>query len=166
MANRRKPETDDEIIEAIIANDGSISAASKSKNRGLVTFIKRLKKQPLRSRYRALVLVGVGGNMTLAADALGLSRRHLYDLIEEDGKKFDPVVAAGWAEGCERRLDFAESKLDENINAGKEASIFFFLKCRGKHRGYIERQEISGPDGVPISDVRITVTHVKPSDSN
>lgn len=38
-------------------------------------------------------------------------------------------------------LDFAESKLLENIKEKKETSIIFYLKTRGKNRGYIERQE-------------------------
>ncbi len=37
-----------------------------------------------------------------------------------------------------------------NIQAGKEASIFFFLKCRAKDRGYVERSEITGAGGGPI----------------
>jgi len=38
-------------------------------------------------------------------------------------------------------LDFAESKLHENISKGKEVSTIFFLKTKGKKRGYVERQE-------------------------
>lgn len=39
-------------------------------------------------------------------------------------------------------LDFAESQLYKNIKAGKEASLIFYLKCKGQERGYIERQQI------------------------
>lgn len=39
-------------------------------------------------------------------------------------------------------LDIAETMLQKNVIAGKEASVFFFLKTKGKKRGYIERQEI------------------------
>jgi hypothetical protein len=38
--------------------------------------------------------------------------------------------------------DLAESKLVENINKGDQRAIEFRLKTKGKHRGYIERQEI------------------------
>jgi hypothetical protein len=39
-------------------------------------------------------------------------------------------------------LDFAESKLFENIKGKRETSIIFYLKTRGKSRGYVERQEL------------------------
>jgi len=39
-------------------------------------------------------------------------------------------------------LDFAESKLFENIRENRETSIIFYLKTRGKERGYVERQEV------------------------
>jgi hypothetical protein len=56
----------------------------------------------------------------------------------------------------EEMLDIAESKLLANIEAGKESSIFFFLKCQGKERGYVERQEFTGVDGAPP----IVITHL------
>ncbi len=47
----------------------------------------------------------------------------------------------------EKTLDLAESKLLENIGNNDNTGIIFFLKTKGKKRGYIERQEISGPNG-------------------
>jgi len=38
----------------------------------------------------------------------------------------------------EGQIDFAETKLQQNIMDGKEASIFFYLKTQGKSRGYVE----------------------------
>jgi ACT domain-containing protein len=38
-------------------------------------------------------------------------------------------------------LDFAESKLLENIKDKKETSIIFYLKTKGRKRGYIEKIE-------------------------
>jgi hypothetical protein len=43
----------------------------------------------------------------------------------------------------ESLLDFAESKLLENINNNDNAAIIFFLKTQGKHRGYSEREQIT-----------------------
>lgn len=38
----------------------------------------------------------------------------------------------------ERNLDFAESKLFENMNNNEFNAICFYLKCMGKDRGYVE----------------------------
>jgi hypothetical protein len=48
-------------------------------------------------------------------------------------------------------LDFAESKLHEQISKGVPSSTIFYLKAKGKNRGYVERQEITGADGMPTN---------------
>jgi len=55
----------------------------------------------------------------------------------------------------EERLDFAEKQLFKNIKEGKEQSLFFFMRCKGRDRGYIERQVIEnvGPDGGPLQQL-------------
>ena len=37
----------------------------------------------------------------------------------------------------------------ENIRDGRTAEMIFYLKSKGKKRGYVERQEITGADGMP-----------------
>ena len=165
MSARRKPNTDDQILAAIEANEGDLKKAASSLHRPLATIVKRLRKQPLRGRYRGLTLFMVGGNIALAAKHLGLSRQHLYKLIDPDHECFVQAVAEGWAEGCETRLDMAESQLDENIAKGKEASIFFLLKTLGKDRGYTDRQEIIGADGRQIKHT-VEIVYVKPGKQN
>lgn len=39
-------------------------------------------------------------------------------------------------------LDFAESKLFEQIKSNNVTSTIFYLKTQGKNRGYVERQEL------------------------
>ena len=53
----------------------------------------------------------------------------------------------------EETLDFVEGKLMTAISNGNLTAIIFYLKCKGKRRGYIERVpvEVSGPDGAPLS---------------
>ncbi len=48
-------------------------------------------------------------------------------------------------------LDFAESKLYQNIKDGDKTSLIFYLKCKGKERGYVERGEIVGKQDVELS---------------
>jgi len=47
----------------------------------------------------------------------------------------------------ESSIDVAESKLFENIDEGDNTAIIFYLKTRAKHRGYVERSELTGVGG-------------------
>ncbi len=76
------------------------------------------------------------GIVTTACEEVGINRWTYYDYYNKDEefkKKVDELA--------EVALDFAESKLYKNINEGKETSIIFYLKTKGKKRGYIERIE-------------------------
>ena len=50
----------------------------------------------------------------------------------------------------EGTLDLAESQLLKAMGDGNLTACIFFLKCKGKHRGYVERQEMTGPGGTPL----------------
>ena len=50
-------------------------------------------------------------------------------------------------------LDFAESKLHKLIQNENVTAIIFYLKTKGKNRGYVERNEITGKDGNEINFV-------------
>tara|TARA_R100001244_G_scaffold82340_1_gene63962 strand:- start:212 stop:562 length:351 start_codon:yes stop_codon:yes gene_type:complete len=76
------------------------------------------------------------GIVTTACKKVGVSRSQFYGWVREDAE-FSKAVDS--VEGM--ALDFAESKLMENIGSKKETSIIFYLKTKGKKRGYIERQE-------------------------
>ena len=41
--------------------------------------------------------------------------------------------------------------LQDAINDGNLTATIFFLKCKGKKRGYIERQEVIDPSKKPLS---------------
>lgn len=77
------------------------------------------------------------GVISSACEALGISRTTYYKYYNEDNefkKQVDNV--------CEATIDFAESKLLELIESGNVTATIFFLKTKGKRRGYIERQEV------------------------
>lgn len=50
--------------------------------------------------------------------------------------------------------DVAELRLYNAIQRGEHWAIAFYLRTKGKSRGYIERKEISGIDGGPIHSIR------------
>ena len=56
--------------------------------------------------------------------------------MRED-KKFETKVS----DVGESNIDFAETVLLKNIREGKETSLIFFLKTKGRERGYIEKIE-------------------------
>jgi hypothetical protein len=77
------------------------------------------------------------GIVTTACLNVGIERSTHYDWLKLDSdykakvEALDDVV-----------LDFAESQLHKSINNGSDTATIFFLKTKGKKRGYIEKQEI------------------------
>lgn len=88
------------------------------------------------------------GNVLASCKTVGIARQTYYNWIEKDAE-FKQQIAE--IEPQERFLDFLEGKLVEKINKGDTTSIIFALKTRGKKRGYVERQEITGADGIPTN---------------
>lgn len=77
------------------------------------------------------------GVVATACKSVGLSRNSHYRWMHEDAdykREVDGLV--------DLALDFAESKLHEQILGNNIAAIIFFLKTKGKVRGYVERQEV------------------------
>jgi len=96
------------------------------------------------------------GNKTVAAKSLQTSRNSLDVWLSHYG------VSQSEIERCrDLALDIAEYKLLQAINEGRTAELIFFLKTQGKSRGYIERQEVSGPDGGPLQIEGVDVKIVK-----
>jgi len=77
------------------------------------------------------------GVVTTAVKLVGISRSTFYKWIEEDqdfAKKVKDIENI--------TLDFAESQLHTQIKDGSTSATIFYLKTKGKKRGYIERQDI------------------------
>ena len=62
-------------------------------------------------------------------------------------------------------LDFAESSLHSQIINGSVPATIFYLKTKGKKRGYVERQELTGIEGTKLFEVEI-LKNDKDKDSN
>ena len=88
------------------------------------------------------------GFITHAAAKLDISRTTLHAMINQYATLREAVTDAR-----EAMKDFAENKLFSNIKDGKETSLIFYLKTQAKDRGYVERQEVSGPEG---KDIEVT----------
>jgi len=72
------------------------------------------------------------------------------DTIYNYAKRY-PSVAMAIRDERERLLDLAELALFEAIHRGEAWAIRFMLKTQGKHRGYVERREITGKGGAPCA---------------
>ena len=91
------------------------------------------------------ILKNKAGNVSMTCEALTINRSTFYEWKNKD-KKFRKAV-----EDVEESLiDYVESRLMKNIDEGKETSAIFFLKTKGKSRGYIERTEIEHDGGIQL----------------
>jgi hypothetical protein len=106
-----------------------------------------------------------GGVLSDIAAHIGVDRVTVYAWCNDD-----PEFKQALEDSRERFLDLAESNLrklvagvpaiekDENgekrfagwIERPSETAIIFTLKTRGKKRGYVERQEVTGADGAEL----------------
>jgi hypothetical protein len=85
------------------------------------------------------------GIVTTACKEVGIVRQTHYNWMQNDAEYKEAVESI--SDGV---LDFAESKLHGLIDSGDTAATIFYMKTKGKKRGYIERQELTGPDNQPV----------------
>ena len=78
------------------------------------------------------------GVVTSACKIVGIGRTTHYLWMETD-----PEYKKAVDDLQNVALDYAESKLHSQIKKENATAIIFYLKTKGKKRGYIERQEIS-----------------------
>lgn len=106
------------------------------------------------------------GNVTEAAEKIGINRKTHYEWLKDD-----PEYSAAVASLKNVALDFAESQLKKLMegaerqalthdgevvtikDAPNTSAVIFYLKTQGKQRGYIERQELS----TEIKSINITI---------
>ena len=94
------------------------------------------------------------GVLKTACEMSGMCRKTIW----EWRKKY-PEFDAACHECEETALDFVESKMFKKIDRGDKGSeslIIFYLKTKGKHRGYIEKQEIDM--NAEVKGVTVNVT--------
>ena len=87
-------------------------------------------------------LISTLGVITSACKKAGIARQTFYNYYNNDvkfKKEVDDIENIA--------LDFVESKLYSQISDDNITATIFYLKTKGKKRGYIERQEITGKDG-------------------
>jgi len=90
--------------------------------------------------YKKAIITS-GGFITITAKALGVTPPavSLYIKAHPELQELIQSIQDGY-------LDLAEDKLTSMIKDGNLTAIIFYLKCKGKARGYIEKQEYSIPE--------------------
>lgn len=106
--------------------------------------VKRMNKTEQHKKAIIEALEKSLGVVTTACKNVGIGRTTFYEWMKDD-QEFEQEVN----EIQNIALDFAESQLHKQIGDGSTAATIFYLKTKGKKRGYIERQEITGADGMP-----------------
>ncbi len=100
----------------------------------------KAKKGPLKEEEVAEALKAFKGLQWLAAEALDVTQARVSQMITAS-----PMLQELRDSLLERRIDVAEYNLSE-LNEEKDlGSIIWFLKTRGKHRGYIETEVAKQP---------------------
>lgn len=79
------------------------------------------------------VIPGTGGIITKIAQRMGITWGTVKMWIDNDVD-----VRKAYKEECEKSLDFAESMLMKKIREGDTGAIRFYLRSKGKARGYME----------------------------
>lgn len=74
--------------------------------------------------------------------------------------KRSPELREVAEQAAETLTDLAEQELYKLIKKGDKTAIIFYLKCKGKDRGYIERQELTGKDGTALTGDKLEPVEV------
>lgn len=82
----------------------------------------------------AVAIYEARGMLSVAARKLATSIRTVKGFVDRE-----EVCRIAYEEADEMLLDFVEAKLYQKIKAGDIASIIFYLRTKGKRRGYSEK---------------------------
>jgi len=114
-----------------------------------------IKRRPSNEAIKK-ALIATYGNITLAAEQVQVARQNLSNRIHSS-----PELEQALSESRDRIVDFAENKLLALLNkkniAGlsdpEPSAVYFVLKCQGKKRGWIERQEVEMSGNLTIVNI-------------
>jgi hypothetical protein len=101
------------------------------------------------------------GNITMACKSVGCARNTFYKHYRKDEefkKQIDEMQSIA--------LDFVENALMHRIKQGDTTAIIFYLKCKGKERGYVDRQVIDITKEIQISWEEVKTYHIDSPDEN
>jgi hypothetical protein len=86
------------------------------------------------------------GIVTKACEEVGISRNQFYIYCKTDAAFKEQVDDIN-----EITLDFVEDKLFQNIKEGDRSSIMFYIKYKGRKRGYVDSSDVNISGGLDIN---------------
>jgi len=96
------------------------------------------------------------GVVTVACKSAKIPRSTYYKWLKEDDQFAKEVK-----EIENIALDFGESQLHKQIGEGNTSATIFFLKTKGKKRGYVERSELDLSSGDEPIKLKINIKGVE-----
>jgi hypothetical protein len=103
-----------------------------------------------------LFIIGLeasGGNISKACDLCHIARQTYYNWMDADDPAFSDQIIDIQTNAIERRIDLAESKLDDRLNLGSGPDVRFVLKTLGAKRGYGNQSTITLNPGEGFKDM-------------
>lgn len=93
----------------------------------------------LKGKKKAMfeALISTLGNITKSAEKAGIDRTSHYIWLDNDDNYRQAYESID-----DYQVDFYETALHQLIKDKNPTAVIFALKCKGKKRGYIERQEL------------------------
>ena len=112
--------------------------------------VQQQKKELLEALEKSL------GVVTTACKAVHLDRTTFYRYYNDDAE-----FRAACDDVENIALDFAESQLHKQIQKGEVSSTIFYLKTKGKRRGYVEKQEIESTVDMKVEgDIAVRIDKI------
>ena len=90
------------------------------------------------------------GIVSNALTKTGISKTTFYRWIKED-----EAFKAEILDIEEYQLDFVEGKLLKLINDENPTAVIFYLKTKGRKRGFVERTELTGEGGKDLIPAQV-----------
>lgn len=118
-----------ENINSLKINDKKSVSSGKSET-------KKLTKTDIKKSAMIQAMEKTLGIVTTACKQVDISRETHYEWMRQDAEYRKRIESI-----ADIALDFAESSLHKQIQNGEVSSTIFYLKTKGKHRGYIEKTE-------------------------
>lgn len=138
--------------------------ASRNNKKSVESDKKREKrKESERKEQKELFLTSIVktmGNVSEACKQVGIHRREFYEWLSSE----DEIFKTSYNDTVERSVDFVETKLMQEINDGNTTAIIFYLKTKGRDRGYIETQDLNLKGNINTAPAVIIIEGIDPDE--